>query len=135
MNENTMTREQLIGEINAMKILLKDSDYVALKVSEALMNGDDTEPYAEKIAARKEWRAKLNEYERLLEEMPEPEPEIEDEEPPEEIEEPGVIEVDEDETDGEEQEIDITVEDTGGEEVIDITDAEEEAANDTDAEE
>lgn len=131
MNENAMTREQLIGEINAMKILLKDSDYVALKVSEALMNGDDTEPYAEKIAARKEWRAKLNEYERLLEEMPEPE--IEDEEPPEEIEEPGVIEVDE--TDGEEQEIDITEEDTNEEESIDITDTEEEVANDTGAEE
>ncbi|MGN0493518.1 MAG: hypothetical protein ACI4F7_07715 [Acutalibacteraceae bacterium] len=77
MNETTMTREEIIGEINALKILLKDSDYVALKVTEALMNGEETAPFAEKIADRKEWRAKLNELEKLLEEMPEPEPEPE----------------------------------------------------------
>lgn len=70
---NTMTREEIIAEISALKILLRDSDYVALKVTEAMMNGESTEAFAEKIAARKTWRVKLNELEALLEEMPEPE--------------------------------------------------------------
>lgn len=73
----TMTREEIIAEISALKILLRDSDYVALKVTEAMMNGESTEPFAEKIATRKAWRAYLNELEELLEKMPEPEPEPE----------------------------------------------------------
>ena len=58
-----MTREEIIGEINALKILLKDSDYIALKVSEAMMNGEDTSQFAENIASRKMWREKINELE------------------------------------------------------------------------
>ena len=58
-----MTREEVIGEINALKILLKDSDYIALKVTEAMMNGEDTSQFAEKIASRKMWREKINELE------------------------------------------------------------------------
>ena len=63
-----MTREEIIGEINALKILLKDSDYVALKVTEAMMNGEDTAQFAEKIASRKMWREKINGLEKALEE-------------------------------------------------------------------
>ena len=58
-----MTIEEIIGEINALKILLKDSDYIALKVTEAMMNGEDTSQFAEKIANRKMWREKINELE------------------------------------------------------------------------
>ena len=61
-----MTREEIIGEINALKILLKDSDYVALKVTEAMMNGEDTSQFAEKIVSRKMWREKINELEEEL---------------------------------------------------------------------
>lgn len=63
-----MTIEEIIGEINALKILLKDSDYVALKTTEAMMNGEDTALFAEKIASRKMWREKINELEKALEE-------------------------------------------------------------------
>lgn len=66
-----MTREEIIGEINALKILLKDSDYVALKASEAMMNGEDTAQFTEKIASRKMWREKINELEKDLEEATE----------------------------------------------------------------
>ena len=66
-----MTREEIIGEINALKILLKDSDYVALKVTEAMMNDEDTAQFAEKIANRKMWRENINKLEKALEEATE----------------------------------------------------------------
>ena len=64
-----MTREEVIGEINALKILLKDSDYIALKVTEAMMNGEDTSQFVEKISSRKMWREKINELEVELNKM------------------------------------------------------------------
>lgn len=64
-----MTIEEIIGEINALKILLKDSDYVALKVTEAMMNGEDTSQFVEKISSRKMWREKINELEVELNKM------------------------------------------------------------------
>ena len=49
-----MTREEIIGEINALKILLKDSDYIALKVTEAMMNGISTHtPHAGRYDERR----------------------------------------------------------------------------------
>lgn len=39
---------------------------MALKASEAMMNGEDTAPFAEKIASRKMWREKINELEEEL---------------------------------------------------------------------
>jgi hypothetical protein len=52
-----------ISEINALKILLAQTDYVALKVAEAEMYGEDTSEFAVVIEQRREWRRKINELE------------------------------------------------------------------------
>lgn len=51
------------SEINALKILLKQTDYVALKVAEAEMYGEDTSEFVAVIEQRREWRRKINELE------------------------------------------------------------------------
>ena len=61
MNEN-----RIECEINALKILLAQTDYVALKVAEAEMYGESTEEFKEIIDKRREWRRKINELETLL---------------------------------------------------------------------
>lgn len=50
-------------EINALKILLAQTDYVALKVAEAEMYGESTEELKPIIEQRREWRRKINEIE------------------------------------------------------------------------
>ena len=57
--------EQVIqGEINAYKILLEDTDYMAIKHSEGEISDADYEPIREQRAA---WRASINELEKELE--------------------------------------------------------------------
>ena len=50
-------------EINALKILLAQTDYVALKVAEAEMYGEDTSEFVEVIEKRRAWRCRINELE------------------------------------------------------------------------
>lgn len=57
-NEN-----EVQAEINALKILLAQTDYVALKVAEAEMYGESTNEFAAVIEQRREWRRKINELE------------------------------------------------------------------------
>ena len=49
------------GEINAMKILLRDTDYIAIKHSEGLISDEE---YAETKAKRQAWRDRINELEK-----------------------------------------------------------------------
>lgn len=57
--------EQVIqGEINAYKILLKDTDYMAIKHSEGEISDADYEPIKDQ---RAEWRERINELEKELE--------------------------------------------------------------------
>ena len=57
--------EQVIqGEINACKILLEDTDYMAIKHSEGEISDEDYAPVREQ---RAEWRARINELEKELE--------------------------------------------------------------------
>ena len=49
------------GEINALKQLLTNTDYKAIKHSEGLISDED---YAEVKAQREAWRARINELEK-----------------------------------------------------------------------
>ena len=62
MEENTRLN-QIQGEINALKILLKDSDYVACKIAEGVTKDGE---YDEILAKRQEWRNLINQYEEEL---------------------------------------------------------------------
>lgn len=68
------TRERIIGEITALKMLLRDTDYEVTKYAEGLTacttqkqieayRGAFMEQYGEVIENRKAWRAKINELE------------------------------------------------------------------------
>lgn len=50
----------IIAEINALKILLRDSDYKALKHADGALTDEEYEPIRAQRAA---WRAKINELE------------------------------------------------------------------------
>ena len=52
-----------IAEINALKLLLAQTDYIALKVAEAEMYSEDMSEFAAVIEQRREWRRKINELE------------------------------------------------------------------------
>ena len=58
-----MDREFYESEIRACLSLLSDTDYVALKIAEDATLKDK---YADVLAKRKGWRAKINEMEALL---------------------------------------------------------------------
>ena len=58
-----MDREFYESEIRACKSLLSDTDYIALKIAEDATLKDK---YADTLAKRKEWRARINEMEVLL---------------------------------------------------------------------
>lgn len=62
-----MEINEIQSEINALKILLAQTDYVALKVAEAEMYGEDTSEFAAVIEQRREWRRKINELEEVTE--------------------------------------------------------------------
>jgi len=61
-----MDREQIETEIRNMLQLLSQTDYVALKIAE-----DSTlkEKYADVLIQRKAWRARINEMEKLQEQI------------------------------------------------------------------
>ena len=95
MNE---TREQIISEITALKMLLNDTDYQVTKYAEGLTactTQREQEAYREAFMAqygeviqnRIAWRAKINELEEELDNLPDDEPEEETEPVPVEIEE------------------------------------------------
>lgn len=56
----------IMGEITALKQILTNTDYQAIKHSEGLISDDD---YAEMLEFRAELRAKINDYEAQLEEL------------------------------------------------------------------
>ena len=56
-------REEAESEIRVLKAKLLDTDYIAAKIAEGSATAED---YAEKIAERQEWRAKINELEEFL---------------------------------------------------------------------
>ena len=58
-----MDREFYESEIRACLSLLSDTDYVALKIAEDATLKDK---YADTLAKRQEWRARINEMEALL---------------------------------------------------------------------
>lgn len=64
-------RIQIIGEINALKSLLNDTDYKALKFSEGAISAAD---YEETRLNRQAWREKINDLEEELETMVEETP-------------------------------------------------------------
>ena len=53
-------------EITALKMLLAQTDYVALKAAEAEIYGESTEEFRETIGKRREWRRKINELEESM---------------------------------------------------------------------
>lgn len=55
---------EIQGEINALKQLLSNSDYQAIKHSEGEMSDDEYAPIREK---RQGWRVRINELEKQLE--------------------------------------------------------------------
>lgn len=61
MNEENPEIQELMGEINACKILLADTDYIALKVAEGVTTRDGE--YATQLANRAAWRQKINDCE------------------------------------------------------------------------
>ena len=61
-----MDVNEIQGEIDALKILLSQTDYVALKVAEAEMYSDSTEEFESVINKRGEWRKRINELEAEL---------------------------------------------------------------------
>lgn len=62
-----MTQKEARAEINALKQLLANSDYKALKHADGVMS--DAE-YEETKQLRQKWREKINEYESKMDELP-----------------------------------------------------------------
>lgn len=60
-----MNKNEILAEINALKQLLANTDYRAIKHSEGLISEED---YAGIKAQRQSWRERINELEALLEE-------------------------------------------------------------------
>lgn len=58
--------ENIIAEINALKLLLRDSDYKALKHADGALPDEEYNPVREQRAT---WRAKINELESALADM------------------------------------------------------------------
>ena len=61
-----MNINELLGEMNALKSLLEDTDYKALKYAEGQLSEEE---YAGTRSDRAEWRVRINEIEALLNEM------------------------------------------------------------------
>ncbi len=60
-----MTRDEIQGEINANKQLLRQTDYKALKHSDGVISDEE---YAETLQQREKYRAEINRLEAELEE-------------------------------------------------------------------
>lgn len=59
-------REAIEGKIRGLKILLRDTDYIALKLAEGAATATE---YAEQVASRQAWRTEINQLEAQLEEL------------------------------------------------------------------
>lgn len=67
MDEKSLTRiQELESEIVALKQLLTNTDYKALKHADGVISDED---YAETLELRKSYRSKINDYEKELEEL------------------------------------------------------------------
>ena len=66
MNENEERISVIEGEINALKQLLANTDYKALKHADGVMSDEE---YAETLDLRKSYRYKINKYEEELNEL------------------------------------------------------------------
>ena len=66
MNENEERISVIEGEINALKQLLANTDYKALKHADGVMSDEE---YAETLDLRKSYRYKINKYEEELKEL------------------------------------------------------------------
>ena len=60
--EKEKQREEAEAEIRLLKAKLAETDYIAAKIAEGSATAED---YAEKIAERQAWRARINELEEL----------------------------------------------------------------------
>lgn len=59
-------RNMIEGEINALKQLLSNTDYKALKYAEGLITDEE---YKETLELRKSYREKINKYEEELKKL------------------------------------------------------------------
>lgn len=66
VNENEERRAVIEGEINALKQLLANTDYKALKHADGVISDEE---YAETLELRKSYREKINKYEEELKEL------------------------------------------------------------------
>ena len=66
MNENEERISVIKGEINALKQLLANTDYKALKHADGVISDEE---YAETLELRKSYREKINKYEEELKEL------------------------------------------------------------------
>ena len=66
MNENEERISVIEGEINALKQLLANTDYKALKHADGVMSDEE---YAETLDLRKSYRYKINKHEEELKEL------------------------------------------------------------------
>ena len=66
MYENEERRAVIEGEINALKQLLENTDYKALKHADGVISDEE---YAETLDLRKSYREKINKYEEELKEL------------------------------------------------------------------
>jgi len=90
-NENNERMEQIQAEINACKILLRDTDYSLYKLLENVADCDTfadlktvcaayLEQYGDTVEKRRAWRARINELEEALAELEAATPEEAEEE-------------------------------------------------------
>nr|WP_297935383.1 hypothetical protein [uncultured Lachnoclostridium sp.] len=61
-----MTKEQIEGEIRSLNKLMKENDYIGIKIA---MGRATKEEYAEEIAKSEEMAKRKNELETILKEM------------------------------------------------------------------
>ena len=66
MNKENPRIKELQGEINACKILLANTDYIALKIAEGVTKEGE---YTEQLKNRETWRKKINECEAEISEL------------------------------------------------------------------
>ena len=66
INENEEQKVVIEGEINALKQLLANTDYKALKYAEGLITDEE---YKETLELRKSYREKINKYEEELKKL------------------------------------------------------------------
>ena len=133
------TRDQIMGEITALKSMLRENDYEVTKYAEGLTDCTTQaeieayreafmEQYGDVIENRKAWRAKIRELEETLDALvdeAEPEAEAEDEAEPESW--PSFFAEDQPEDDPVTGDADVEPEETGEDDAPDAPDGEEDS--------